>query len=26
VPGGADKVAKIESLLRAAGAEEVRRG
>ncbi len=26
VPGGADKAAKIESLLRAAGAEEVRRG
>jgi len=26
VPGGADKIAKIESLLRAAGAEEVRRG
>ncbi len=26
VPGGADKIAKIESLLRAAGTEEVRRG
>ncbi len=26
VPAGSDKVAKIESLLRDAGAEEVRRG
>jgi hypothetical protein len=26
VPAGADKAAKVESLLRAAGAEDVRRG